>query len=347
MVIGSGSLGQFWRRALEGEFTRFRDRLTFLWSDKLSLQDILRRVASLPRHSAIVYLTFGTDAQGGAYADEQVLAELHAAANAPMFGALSPLFGHGIVGGSMMAIGEPCPQHGRRRQSDPERRAACEASESRRNRRVEPIFDWRELQRWGIPESRLAAWQRRAVSWPEPVGRIQARSSGRGRRADAPIAADRAAPVRAPRAATRRDRQPPEPGSRRRRQSTRNDVGADGFDRTRARATSQRDHAQRPSAPDDGHRQPGDARRDRGDPGRHPGGSRPRHTDHRPPSDNAPQPSAAQEADRPPLRDRRKPRARRPRHEGAADRGDPRSVVDSLRHRRRSGAPGSRCSSTW
>ena len=90
MVIGSGAIGQFWRRELETEFARFRDRVTFVWSDELSLPDILRRCASLPSHSAIVYLTFGTDAQGGAYADEQVLADLHAKANAPLFGAQSP-----------------------------------------------------------------------------------------------------------------------------------------------------------------------------------------------------------------------------------------------------------------
>src|SRR6476620_2799114 len=78
MVIGSGPLGQFWRRALEGDFKRFSDRLTFNWSNELSLQDIVRRVANLPSQSAIFYLTFGTDAQGGAYPDEQVLAELHA-----------------------------------------------------------------------------------------------------------------------------------------------------------------------------------------------------------------------------------------------------------------------------
>jgi ABC-type uncharacterized transport system substrate-binding protein len=106
MVVGSGALGQFWRRALEGDFKRFGDRVTFIWSNELSLQDILRRVASLPSNSAIFYLTFGTDAQGGAYADEQVLADLHAKANAPMFGGLSSLFGHGIVGGSMMSIDE-------------------------------------------------------------------------------------------------------------------------------------------------------------------------------------------------------------------------------------------------
>jgi signal transduction histidine kinase len=154
MVIGSGSLGQYWRRVLEGEFTRFRDRVTFVWSDELSLPDILRHVASLPSHSAIVYLTFGTDAQGGAYADQQVLADLHAKANAPLFGAFSPLFGYGIVGGSMMSI------------DDLARNTADVASrilngEPPGSLRVppqspgQPIFDWRELQRWGIPESRL------------------------------------------------------------------------------------------------------------------------------------------------------------------------------------------------
>ena len=89
MVMGSGQLGQFWRRELEEQFKRFRDRLTFVWSDDLSLPEILRRCASLPRDSAIFYLTFGTDAQGGAYADERVLADLHATANAPLFASQS------------------------------------------------------------------------------------------------------------------------------------------------------------------------------------------------------------------------------------------------------------------
>ena len=124
MVIGSGSLGRFWRRVLEGEFARFRDRVTFIWSDELSLPDILRPRREPSSHSAIVYLAFGTDAQGGAYADEQVLADLHAAANAPMFAAFSSLFGHGIVGGSMMSIDGLAAPHGRRRRSNPERRAA-------------------------------------------------------------------------------------------------------------------------------------------------------------------------------------------------------------------------------
>ncbi len=154
MVIGSGSLGRFWRRGLQADFARFRDRVTFVWSDEMSLDEILRRCASLPRHSAIVYLAFGTDALGGAYADEQVLADLHARANAPLFGAHSPLFGHGIVGGSLMSIGDLARNTagvaGRILNGEPPGSIAVPPQSPGR-----PMFDWRELQRWHIPESRL------------------------------------------------------------------------------------------------------------------------------------------------------------------------------------------------
>ena len=64
MVMGSGSIGRFWRQQLEDPFRRFDDRLTFVWSDELSFSELLRRVANLPDHSAIFYIIFGTDAAG-------------------------------------------------------------------------------------------------------------------------------------------------------------------------------------------------------------------------------------------------------------------------------------------
>ena len=104
MVMGSGQVGQFWRRELENEFRRFHDRLTFVWFDDLSFPETLRRSASLPDNSAILYVIFGTDATGAAYADERVFAELHAAANAPLFAGQSVYLGAGIVGGSLLSI---------------------------------------------------------------------------------------------------------------------------------------------------------------------------------------------------------------------------------------------------
>ena len=156
VVTGAGPIGQFWRRELENDFKRFHDRLTFIWSEDLTFQDVLRRSASLPKQTAILYLAFSTDAQGGAYADERVLADLEARANAPLFSGQSVFLGAGAVGGSMLSI------------DDLSRSAAdvairilngAPASTVRVPPQVpgRPTFDWRELQRWNIPESRLPA----------------------------------------------------------------------------------------------------------------------------------------------------------------------------------------------
>ena len=154
IVLGAGTVGQFWRRELETEFTRFRDRVTLLWANNLALPDILRRAASLPRHSAIVYLAFGTDALGGAYADEQVIADLRATANAPMFGSQSSMLGYGIVGGSMLPIDSlarnTADVAGRILNGEPPGSIRVPPQTA-----GQPMFDWRELRRWGIPESRL------------------------------------------------------------------------------------------------------------------------------------------------------------------------------------------------
>ena len=200
MVMGSGLLSTFWRQEFDEGFRRFHDRLTFVWSEELSLSEILRHSANLPRHSAIFYLTFGTDAQGGAYADDRVLADLHATANAPLFGMQSVYFGTGVVGGTMMSIDNLA-----RNTADVAIRLLNGAPPRSINvppqRPGQPIFDWRELQRWGIPESRLppgSVVRYRAPSlWQEYRGTVLERR----RRAGRPIAPDRRAPVPAPRTA--------------------------------------------------------------------------------------------------------------------------------------------------
>ena len=154
MVMGSGPLGRFWRRELESEFGRFHDRLTFVWSDALSLQEILRRGTSLPDHSAILFVSFGTDAAGATFPDERLFAELHETANAPLFAGQSVYLGQGIVGGSLLSIDDLS-----RDTADVAVRLLHGAAPKSINVPLrlpgQPAFDWRELQRWGIPESRL------------------------------------------------------------------------------------------------------------------------------------------------------------------------------------------------
>ena len=169
MVTGSGQLGAFWRRELEGQFERFHDRLTFVWSDDLSLAEILRRVrASRPTRRSSISPSAPTR-RAGRMRTSECIADLRATANAPLFGVQSVLVGRGIVGGTLMSL------------DDLSRRNVADAAVRLLNgappasvtvpaqRPGPPIFDWRELQRWDIPESRLPAGQRRALSRAEPV----------------------------------------------------------------------------------------------------------------------------------------------------------------------------------
>jgi signal transduction histidine kinase len=154
MVMGSGQIGRFWHQELNEQFTRFGDRLTFDWSDEMSLPQILVRCASLPAHSAIFYITFGTDAAGAAYADERVLGELHAAANAPLFASHSVYIGSGIVGGRLMSVDE-LAHHTADAAVRLLNGVPVASIKVPAQARGQPIFDWQELQRWDIPESRL------------------------------------------------------------------------------------------------------------------------------------------------------------------------------------------------
>ena len=229
VVTGSGQIGRFWHRELENAFRRFHDRLTFVWFDDLSLPEMLRRSASLPDNSAILYVTFGTDATGAAYADERVFADFHAGANAPLFAGQSVFLGAGIVGGSLLPIDDLS-----RLTADVAIRLLNGAPPSSvkvplQTRRSTDLRLARATA-VGHPREPVAGGQRRALSRSEPVAGIQGHGAQRRRRAGRPIAPDRRAPVSAPRTPKGRDREPEEPGARRRRQSSPDDVGADELD---------------------------------------------------------------------------------------------------------------------
>jgi signal transduction histidine kinase len=94
------------------------------------------------------------DAAGVVYDSDAAFKALHAAAKAPIFGYYEPNIGEGLVGGPYAGV------------LDTSRQTAAAAArilggERPGDIRITPIefatpkFDWREMQRWGISESRL------------------------------------------------------------------------------------------------------------------------------------------------------------------------------------------------
>src|SRR4030095_1059087 len=160
------------------EFARFSNRVTFTWLNDLSFEEMLRRVASLPPRSVLLLALLVRDARGVTYNQDQALQRLRAAANAPINGLFQHQLGLGIVGGRPLPGGEGGGGRGRGARLS---RAALEGEESARvasrilrgdpvsghpPRIIEaqkPRYDWRELQRWNIPEDPLPPGSRGAV----------------------------------------------------------------------------------------------------------------------------------------------------------------------------------------
>jgi signal transduction histidine kinase len=154
VIVGTSPIEEFWREEIRKETMPLADRVTFTFYDDLSFEEILKHVAALPPHSAVFWESMIVDAAGVVHDGEAAFKRLHAAAKAPIFGYYEPNIGEGLVGGPYAAV------------LDTSRQTAAAAvrifgGENAGDIRMPPIefatpkFDWREMQRWGISESRL------------------------------------------------------------------------------------------------------------------------------------------------------------------------------------------------
>jgi signal transduction histidine kinase len=154
VVLGDSRLERFWLDELRRNFQPLTDRLTVTWFNGLSFAEMLKHVAALPEHSAIFYVLLSVDANGFSHSEERVLTELHAVANAPMFSLFSNQLGSGVVGGPMLSV----DRLARRSASTAVgllRGDAAAAVKAEPPAAGPPIYDWRELRRWGIDDARL------------------------------------------------------------------------------------------------------------------------------------------------------------------------------------------------
>ncbi len=154
IVIGNSPIEKFWLEETHRTFQPLESRVSFVWLNDLSLEEMLQHVAVLPPRSAIFFVLLSVDAAGVAHEENKALARIHAAANAPMFSHSDAFFGDGIVGGPLSIV------------ADVGRQAASVAvsilgGEPPGNIKTPPLefgtpkYDWRELKRWNISESRL------------------------------------------------------------------------------------------------------------------------------------------------------------------------------------------------
>jgi signal transduction histidine kinase len=172
-MSGASATEQFWNDLFQRALRRSSRRVTLEWFTKLAADDMVKRVAALPAHSAIYYPTIRVDGRGVPQEGDALLLRFIAEDRAPIFTHTDSLFGQGIVGGPMF--------------SSHEMAAACAKvavrllnGETAGDIKIVPVglaaprYDRRQLEKWGIKDSLLpagseiffrepTAWQR--YSW--------------------------------------------------------------------------------------------------------------------------------------------------------------------------------------
>jgi signal transduction histidine kinase len=154
VVLGSSPLEKFWLDQLRRDLSPFNNRIDWVWFNQLSFAEMRERAAALPPHAAIFYGQLTIDAGGVPHEEERALAELHAVANAPIFGLFDYQLGRGIVGGPLISL---------RELSEKTADVAVRLLQGEVPATIRtppmgagpPVYDWRELKRWGINENGL------------------------------------------------------------------------------------------------------------------------------------------------------------------------------------------------
>jgi signal transduction histidine kinase len=119
----------------------------------LPLEELLRRLAALPPEAVVVYLSLNLDGAGTPLATGEGLRRVLAASGAPVYTTTETSVGSGVVGGAVASyatVGAAAARDVLRRLADPAALPAREAPSAPRY-----VFDWRQLQRWGLREGRL------------------------------------------------------------------------------------------------------------------------------------------------------------------------------------------------
>ena len=152
-------------------FSALQTKMEFSYLTDMEMGKLLEEIKRLPADSVVFYTSFFQDSAGNKFLNAtKALPMIASAANAPVFGMSDTYLGHGIVGGDLMNFQEQGKVTGQI------------VSELLEGKRAEDIpvevlpsmlmFDWNELKRWHVPESRVPYGSiilyREASFWERP-----------------------------------------------------------------------------------------------------------------------------------------------------------------------------------
>ncbi len=174
VVAGSSALDKRWVAAARAAFADAPPHLEFTYVTELPLEAAAARLAGLRDGTIVFLVSFLRDVDGRNPSSVDALERLVGTSRVPIYGLGGTFMGHGIVGGRLIDFEKQGVKAGELGLRLLRGEALGPADIVTRNTNTY-TFDWRQLRRWGLEESRLppgsvirfrepSAWER--YRWP-------------------------------------------------------------------------------------------------------------------------------------------------------------------------------------
>jgi len=153
VVSGNDENNKFLTGQAQSELQKYESKVEIAYLSNLTIDELKDNLATLPGKSVVLFLDFALDRAGDTFSGPEALSKIAPTSSAPIYGISNTYIGAGVVGGNVIdfdVIGERTGKMALRilageRPEDISPQTAASV----------PVFDWRELRRWGISEDRL------------------------------------------------------------------------------------------------------------------------------------------------------------------------------------------------
>jgi signal transduction histidine kinase/DNA-binding response OmpR family regulator len=154
VVSGTASHDRSFERVAEAQLQGYKGFQSITYLTDLTLDELLGRLTRLPDHSLVLYIYDQMrDARGRVLSSQDVIDRIASSSRAPIYSMSAANIGRGIVGGYVWS-----QEANAAKLAELTGRIVNGARPAQipvENAPEIPMFDWRELRRWGIDERRL------------------------------------------------------------------------------------------------------------------------------------------------------------------------------------------------
>jgi len=175
VITGASEFDRFYERTAREQFREYEGRVTFAYLPPLPLKDLLQEASKLPEDSIIYFVSLFEDGAGERFIPVDILDKLSPVASVPVYCWPEMAIDHGIVGGNLLS--EESVAH----QTAELALRVLHGEDANRIpiAKIKPyvnVFNWQQLQRWGINEDRLPPGSivrfKELTLWEQYKGRI-------------------------------------------------------------------------------------------------------------------------------------------------------------------------------